>query len=40
MANGDLKDLTRRTRSDKIMENRGFNIAKNKKMIDINAELF
>ena len=31
MANGDFKDLTRRTCSDKIMRDKGFNIAKNKK---------
>ena len=31
MANGDFKDLTRRTASDKILSNTAFNIAKNPK---------
>ena len=31
MAYGDLKDLTRRTASDKILHNNAFNIAKNPK---------
>ena len=29
MAYGNFKDLTKRTTSDKILRNRGFNIAKN-----------
>ena len=31
MAYGDFKDLTRRTASEKILRNKAFNIAKNKK---------
>ena len=31
MTCGDFKDLTRRTTSDKILHNKGFNIAKNPK---------
>ena len=31
MAYGDFKDLTRRTASDKILRDKVFNIAKNKK---------
>ena len=31
MADGDFKDLTRRTASDKILLDRAFNIAKNPK---------
>ena len=31
MAYGDFKDLTRRTASDKILRDKAFNIAKNKK---------
>ena len=31
MANGDFKDLTRRTASDKILRNKAFKIAKNPK---------
>ena len=31
MTCGDFKDLTRRTTSDKILRNKGFNIAKNPK---------
>ena len=31
MAYGDLKDLTRRTASDKILRDKAFNIAKNPK---------
>ena len=31
MAYGDFKDLTKRAASDKILHNKGFNIAKKKK---------
>ena len=31
MAYGDFKDLTRRIASEKILRNKAFNIAKNKK---------
>ena len=31
MAYGDLKDLTRRTARDKLLYDKGFNIAKNSK---------
>ena len=31
MANGDFKDLARRTASDKILHDKAFNIAKNLK---------
>ena len=31
MASGDLKDLTRRTASDKILHDKAFNIVKNMK---------
>ena len=31
MAYGDFADLTRRTASEKILRDKGFNIAKNKK---------
>ena len=31
MADGDFKDLTRRTTSDKILRDKAFNIAKNSK---------
>ena len=31
MAYGDFKDLARRTASDKILRDKGFNIAKNPK---------
>ena len=31
MANGDFKDLARRTASDKVLRNKAFNIAKNPK---------
>ena len=31
MANGDFKDLTRRTAYDKILHDKAFNIAKNSK---------
>ena len=31
MAYGDFKDFTRRTTSDKILSDKAFNIAKNKK---------
>ena len=31
MANGDFKDLNRRTAADKVLRNKAFNIAKNTK---------
>ena len=31
MANGDFKDLARRTASDKVLRDKAFNIAKNPK---------
>ena len=39
MANGDFKDLTRRTAFDKIMCDKAFNIAKIQNKIDINMDL-
>ena len=39
MAYGDLKDLTRRTASDKILHEKPFNIAKNPKYDQIKEVL-
>ena len=40
MAYGDFKYLTRGTASDKISRDKAFNIAKNKKIIDIKGHCF
>ena len=34
MAYGDFKDLARRTASDKVLRDKAFNTAKNKKNVD------
>ena len=39
MANGDFKDLTRRTASDKILRDEAFNIAENPKYDEYQREL-
>ena len=39
MAYEDFKDLPRRTITDKILQDKTFNIAKHQNMTDINAEL-
>ena len=39
MADGDFKDVTRRTTSDKILRDKGFNIAKIQNMMDIKEVL-
>ena len=39
MADGDFKDLTRRTASDRILRDKAFNIAKSPKYMDINVDL-
>ena len=39
MAYEDFNDLPRRTITDKILQDKTFNIAKNQNMTDINAEL-
>ena len=40
MAYGDLKDLTRRTASDKILRDKAFNFAKNSKYDGYQHQLF
>ena len=39
IAYGDFKDFPRRTASDKVLDDKAFNIAKNQNMMDINADL-
>ena len=38
LANGDFKELPRRTAIDKGLRDKAFNMAKNQKMIDINVD--
>ena len=40
MAYGDLKDLARRTTSDKVLKDKAFNNAKILNMMDIKGDLF
>ena len=39
MAHGNLKDLARRTASDKVLRDKAFNIAKKQNMMDIKEVL-